>query len=213
MVLGPTLEFVGLLEEVHFSLASTTSGPFFSPQTQIPASSLCAHMLGPRAVRWPSSRDWSLGNRMSAEAARVWAASSGFISPFLNKLFYFEHFHLPLAAHLSARPACFPVIMIGCGESHSHAIPCATAAPGEKASASPEVMPFSSCLLLQGETPITGCPTAKLSILITVFGRAGKSLWLIVLPHPPIWPMKQPGLREKAGLGREHTANQGQSWH
>lgn len=127
--------------------------------------------------------------------------------------FYFKHLHLPLAAHLSAHPACFPVIMIGCVESHSHAIPCATAAPGEKASASPEMMPFSSCLVRKGETPITGCPSAKLSIFIAVFGRAGKSLWLIVLPHPPTWQMKQPGLREKAGLGREHTANQGQSWH
>lgn len=213
MSLGPILEFVGLLEEVHFSLASTTGGPFFSPQTQMPASSLCAHTLGPRAVRWQGSRDRSLGNRMSAEASWVWAASSGFISPFQNRLFYFKHLHLPLAAHLSAHPACFPVIMIGCVESHSHAIPCATAAPGEKASASPEMMPFSSCLVRKGETPITGCPTAKLSIFIAVFGRAGKSLWLIVLPHPPTWQMKQPELREKAGLGREHTANQGQSWH
>lgn len=36
------LEFAELPEEVLVSLASTTSGSFFSPQTQIPTSSLCA---------------------------------------------------------------------------------------------------------------------------------------------------------------------------
>lgn len=102
-------------------------------------------------------------------------------------------------------PPCSPVIIICCVESHRHAIPCETVAPGETASVSSEMMPFSSCLLLKGERPITGCPTTNLSILITVFDRARESLWLIMSPYPPTLQKKQLGFTERAGRQSTHS--------